>query len=144
MAYRRLPVTPSLENLKNQAKSLLAAYRDGEEQAVTDFAAFHPDGVAAAKARLTDAQLVLARSYRQPSWPRMFSAVEIRRALHGDDVGVLKKALADYPEAMGEPSAAGGAFSESTPVKQRNVHGFLRTFAQDISPQALKTESHAC
>ena len=44
MAYRRLPVAPNLEHLKNQAKKLLAAYREGQELAVTDFAEFHPHG----------------------------------------------------------------------------------------------------
>tara|TARA_B100000809_G_scaffold105996_1_gene104508 strand:+ start:211 stop:549 length:339 start_codon:yes stop_codon:yes gene_type:complete len=80
VAYRRLPAAPNLENLKNQAKSLLAAYRNGEAQAVADFAEFHPRAVSSA-AHLTDAQLVLARSYQQSSWQSLASTAQVRRAL---------------------------------------------------------------
>ena len=43
-----LPVRPNLDQLKHQAKDLLKAYRAGAVQAAADFAAFHPDKVAAA------------------------------------------------------------------------------------------------
>ena len=124
MAYRRLPAAPNLENLKNQAKNLLAAYRSGETQAVADFAEFHPRNVAAADAHLTDAQLVLARSYQQPSWQSLASAAQVQRALLDD--GSAK---------------SGGRFKETTVVKERNVRGFLRTFAPEIALDELQLVS---
>lgn len=146
MAYRRLPVAPNLDHLKNQAKKLLAAYRAGEAQAVADFTEFHPRTVRAAEAQLTDAQLVLARSYRQPSWPRLASAAQIQRALHDNDVHALQRVVSEHPEALSEylsttsrgPSTSRAGFRESTRVRQRNIRGFLRTFARDIPLEDLE------
>ena len=146
MAYRRLPVAPNLENLKNRAKSLLVAFRAGQEQAVAEFAEFHPREVSPVAAQLTDAQLVLARSYRQPSWQRLASAAQVQRALHDDDVETLQRLVAEHPEALSEylsgsslsPRKGRGAFRESTRVKRRNAHGFLKTFAQDIVLEDLQ------
>jgi hypothetical protein len=61
MPSRRLPARPNLDQLKHQAKDLLKAYRAGDGQAADDFAAFHPERVSAARAKLADAQLALAR-----------------------------------------------------------------------------------
>ena len=63
MVKRRLPLNPSLEQLKNQARDLLEAYVSGDDTAVVDFQAFHPRGVTRDVAKLTDAQLVLAPTY---------------------------------------------------------------------------------
>ncbi len=148
MAYRRLPAAPNLEKLKNLAKRLLAAYRDGEEQAVAEFAEFHPHAVSATEAQLTDAQLVLARSYGHPSWPRLASAAQVQRSLHDDDVEALQRVVAEHPEALSEylsstnsgwPTSRAG-FGESTRVKQRNVDRFLRTFAKDIPLDELTAD----
>lgn len=42
MAYRRLTAAPDLDHLKNQAKRLLAAFREGDPAAVAEFSALHP------------------------------------------------------------------------------------------------------
>lgn len=102
MATRRLPQDPSLENLKNQAKSLYAAYRDGDQQAADDFAEFHPRNVSPEEAQLTDAQLVLARSYNHPTWPRLASSVQMLRAMGDDDVDEVRRIISENPEALGE------------------------------------------
>ena len=68
MPSRDLPVRPHLDQLKHQAKNLLKAYRTGAAQASADFAAFHPEKVEPTRAKLADAQLVLARSYHASSW----------------------------------------------------------------------------
>jgi hypothetical protein len=148
VAYRRLPAVPSVENLKNQAKSLLSAYRHGEEGAVADFDEFHPRRATAAAAHLTDAQLVLARSYRQASWQRLITMARVQRALHDDDVATLQQIVGEHPAALSEflsaresgPSTRSG-FSETTQVKYRNVRSFLRTFAPDIALDELQIVS---
>ncbi len=65
-ARRSLPRSPSLEQLRNQAKDILQAYRAGEPDAVEEFSA-HPRSIPPPKAKLTDAQLVLSRSYEYDS-----------------------------------------------------------------------------
>ncbi len=40
----RLPLNPSLEQLRNQAKDLLKAYVAGESEALKTFDEFHPQG----------------------------------------------------------------------------------------------------
>ncbi|HEY3110681.1 MAG TPA: HEAT repeat domain-containing protein [Chloroflexota bacterium] len=74
---RRLPLHPSLEQLKRQAKDLLAAYRDGDPDARARvrrwFPAPVPEGVVDAPPppRLSQAQLAIAREYGFSSWPRL-------------------------------------------------------------------------
>ena len=70
----RLPADPSLEHLKNQAKTLLARARSGDEQARAWVREFHPDPPAELK--LADAQLVVARAYGFPSWPKLHAHLE--------------------------------------------------------------------
>ena len=70
-----LPVRPSLEQLKKQARELLESFRSGHPEAVRLFAELHPNKNAPRFA-LHDAQLVLARSYGLPSWPRLKEEVD--------------------------------------------------------------------
>ncbi|WP_238165300.1 hypothetical protein [Kribbella caucasensis] len=65
MPTRRLPDDPNLEHLRNQAKTLLKQVRSGDPSAVALAGEFHPVD------NLADAQLVIARSYGFPSWPRL-------------------------------------------------------------------------
>ena len=118
MAIRRLPAVPNLENLKNQAKSLLSAVRDAEPSAVAAFTEFHPRTVAPAAARLTDAQLVLARSYGQASWQGL--------------AGVVQEQL-DLPKAGGSDN-----FPLDRAVNRRNVRNFLRAHAPEIALDRLE------
>ena len=76
MALRRLPLDPNLEQLKNQARDLLADYAAGDAEVVSQFAEYHPRGMTPDRAKLTDAQLVLARTYEFPSWPRLHLAAD--------------------------------------------------------------------
>ena len=93
---RLLPAHPSLEQLKNQAKDLLAAYRRGEPDARARLQRWFPDqdgapggplspapgtppetgtpptsAVAARTLRLSNAQLTIAREHGFPSWARL-------------------------------------------------------------------------
>lgn len=79
---RTLPDRPSLEQLKNQAKDLLAAYRAGDEAARRRFQEHLPHSTQSAAGqerayRLSDAQLVLAREYGFASWPQLKAHVEV-------------------------------------------------------------------
>jgi ankyrin repeat protein len=71
-ARRPLPEDPSLENLKKQAKGLLKSVRVGDGEALAQVTAFHPRAEAALqKFTLSEAQLVIARSYDFSSWSRL-------------------------------------------------------------------------
>jgi hypothetical protein len=72
MPTRPLPENASFENLRKQAKRLLQDVRAGDAGARATVRELHPRGEAALPAfALHDAQLVTARLYRFPSWPRL-------------------------------------------------------------------------
>ncbi|GAA5157976.1 ankyrin repeat domain-containing protein [Pseudonocardia eucalypti] len=71
MPTRRLPSDPNSEHLRNQAKQLQRRARAGDPEAGALVREFHPRDVAPAELSRSDAQLVLARSYGFPSWPRL-------------------------------------------------------------------------
>ena len=91
MSARTLPVRPDLDQLKNQAKDLLKAYRDGDAEAGAHFAEFHPDKPSARLARLADAQLVLARLYGAPSWTRIVQCCQLIDAIWDDDADTVRR-----------------------------------------------------
>jgi len=75
---RSLPENPSLENLKKQAKGLLKGVRAGEAEARAQVKDFHPRGEAPlAGFTLSEAQLVIARSYGFASWPKLKQYLEV-------------------------------------------------------------------
>jgi ankyrin repeat protein len=78
-----LPAAPSLEQLRKQAKDLLRARRAGDEAAAARVAAHHPRPDE--PLRLAGAQLVVAREYGFPSWPRLRAYVQ-RMAAHGPEL----------------------------------------------------------
>ena len=91
MSVRDLPVRPDLEQLKRQAKELLAAIREGQPEALAELAEHHPDPIDPSAAKLADAQLVLARSYRASSWPRLVQACELIDAIWRDDAEAVRE-----------------------------------------------------
>jgi ankyrin repeat protein len=81
MPTRSLPEDPSLENLRKQAKQLRRFVRDGHPQALALVREFHPRAEQAlADFKLTQAQLVLARSYRFASWAKLVQALAVIEA----------------------------------------------------------------
>lgn len=80
MALLRLPDSPNLEQLRNQARDLQRSVQSGDAAARELFEAGHPrpaEALAAhAAPKLSDAQLATARLYGFPSWPRMTEIVE--------------------------------------------------------------------
>jgi hypothetical protein len=99
---RSLPEQPSLEQLKKQAKALLASVHGGDEAALERFARHFPFVRAAAIAegngasdapllKLAQAQLVIAREHGFASWARLRRAVELA------PLWALLKGMAERP-----------------------------------------------
>jgi hypothetical protein len=85
MAVRRLPVRPDLEQLHRQARELLRGIHAGDSGAIAELREYHPESIDPSAAKLADAQLVLARSYRASSWTRLIQAVQLAAAISLDD-----------------------------------------------------------
>ena len=111
MSTSRLPVRPSLESLRKQAKKL-----------ARDIVAGNAVGIARARAQLSkvelplsqrDAQWVLAREYGFPGWKDLVKEVErrlgrglewavseARHIIHDNDVEGLRQLLTEYPALL--------------------------------------------
>ena len=101
MRVRRLPVRPVLEQLQRQAKELLRAFR-GDADAIAELREHHPDPIDPADAKLADAQLVLARSYRASSWTRLVHAVRLADAIWRDDPDTVRALVTRNPALLHE------------------------------------------
>src|SRR5262245_36822067 len=86
MSVRRLPVRPDLEQVHRQAKELLRAIHAGDANAIAECREQHPESIDPLAAKLSDAQLVLARSYGAASWTRLVHAVQLADAIWRDDL----------------------------------------------------------
>jgi ankyrin repeat protein len=102
MSARHLPVRPDLTQLKHQAKELLIALHAEAPEAVADLCAFHPEPLEPAKAKLSDAQLTLARAYGVPSWPRLVLACELIDALWRGDTQAVRGMIEKNPTLLKE------------------------------------------
>ncbi len=83
MQNQSLPERPNLRQLKIQAKELLGSFQAHHPSAVAGFRRFHPrfsgddSPVSSTKApSLSDAQLVLARTYGFGSWTKLKAYVD--------------------------------------------------------------------
>jgi len=102
---RRLPKQPSLEQLRKQAKDLLAEYRAGDPGAVAEVQQFErrPDPATFA---LNDAQRVLARAYGYESWPKLKAFVDganvakLADAVRAGDAARVRVLLHARPELV--------------------------------------------
>lgn len=141
MADRHFPVRPNLEQLKHQAKDLLKAIRSGEPSAIADLREHHPKQIDSGQAKLADAQLVLARSYGLPSWPRLVVACLMTDAIWRGDVDTVRAMVVKDPRLLRE-NARGTAESNWGPplsyaanVGQDQIIAMLRNMgADDIQP----------
>src|SRR5262245_42909233 len=75
MAAQELPSNPSVENLRKQAKSLRKAVLANDSNALKRVREFYSN--AEQPFRLSDAQLVIARSYGFSSWTKLKRYVEV-------------------------------------------------------------------
>jgi Ankyrin repeat len=102
MPVRHFPVRPNLEQLRHQAKDLLRSIRRDDPEAAADLRAFHPSPPDPASVRLADAQLVLARSYGLPSWPRLLTACRMTDAICRGDVETVRALVLHDPRLLEE------------------------------------------
>lgn len=102
MPTRRLPVRPALDQLKHQAKDLLRAIRAGDDDAVAELREFHPEPIDPARAKLADAQLVLARSYQAASWTRLTQAAQLATAIWQDELDAVHELVTGNPKLIRE------------------------------------------
>src|SRR3989442_7649202 len=95
MPSRPIPPRPSLEFDRKQARALLDALRQGDNDAVRRLRAHHPRYRAGDPARdiaLHDAQLVIAREYGFASWTRWKQFVEARQLDIAERAALLVRA----------------------------------------------------
>jgi len=102
---RSLREHPDLDQLKRQAKELLAAYREGDADAVTEVT-HHYRSADPATFALHDAQLVLARAYGFESWPKLKALVDgatvsrLVAAVRVGDIASVRRMLEARPEIV--------------------------------------------
>jgi ankyrin repeat protein len=107
-AATTIPRSANLKQLKNQAKDLLRALRKGEPDVVQEFAEIHPRPISAESAKLTDAQLVLARRYGFDSWPKLrleVAGAQLRRAIWDKNSSGITETLDSEPDTLLQPGA---------------------------------------
>ena len=88
---------------KKCAKELLGNYRQNRADARDLFRDFHPDPPAANAAKLADAQLVYARAYDFPSWPRFVKGAGLFNAIAADDAGRVTSLLRQHSKLLHLP-----------------------------------------
>lgn len=76
-----LPEAANLRQIKIQAKELVRNFESNQASARELFTALHPKTLASSKAKLSDAQLVIARSYGYESWPKLVADLESRQEI---------------------------------------------------------------
>jgi ankyrin repeat protein len=125
MDAKKLPVRPSLEQYRKQAKELLKTCKSGNPDSLQRVKRYHPhpskptdSGTPGAKLSLADAQLAIAREHAFKSWPRF--AKHIEALSHEDspvsqfelaadavvegDAATLKRLLREHPALIRERS----------------------------------------
>jgi len=128
---RTLRKHPDLDQLRRQAKELLAAFRAGEADALTEVNAHYRDADAATFA-LHDAQLVLARCYGFESWPKLKAFVDgvtVERlvdAVRAGDLAQVSAMLKARPELVNMDMA------------ENNEHRALHYAVLDRSPEMVR------
>jgi ankyrin repeat protein len=103
-ARRALPARPSLEHLKNEAKKRLKALRREDPQA-----------------KLTTAQLAVARDYGFLSWRQLKAHVDKNDSVQGDDRRIFEAARAGDVEAVRRAVEA-GFDPDTTDDDGRTIH----------------------
>src|SRR5262245_58400913 len=73
-----------------------------DDEAVADFHKFHPEHIEPGQATLSQAQLVLARSYGIASWPRLVLACRMTDAICRDDVDAVRDLVVTHPYLLHE------------------------------------------
>ena len=107
---RRLPERPDLDQLKRQAKELLAGFAARESTAVAEVRQYYP-GAPFDTFALHEAQLVLARAYGFDSWPKLKARVDgvtigrLHDAVERGDADAVRNLLQRRPEPVNRDRA---------------------------------------
>ncbi|HEV8038576.1 MAG TPA: ankyrin repeat domain-containing protein [Bryobacteraceae bacterium] len=107
---RHLPERPDLDQLKRQAKELLAGFAAKESSAVAEVRQYYPDAPLDTFA-LHDAQLILARAYGFDSWPKLKARVDgvtigrLHDAVERGDADAVRNLLQRRPELVNRDRA---------------------------------------
>ena len=97
---RWFPLHPDPDQLRRQAKELLRDARRGDPAALEEFRQHHPAPPDLAAAKLSDAQLALARSYGFPRWPRLLLSCRMTQAIWDDDADAVGTLARRHPEVV--------------------------------------------
>lgn len=144
---RHFPVRPNLQQLRNQAKDLLRDLRRHDPQAVSYFQKHHTKRVDETGAKLADAQLVLARIYGLPSWPRLVIACRMTNAIWSGDVEAVRRLVMKDPKLLRESATGlpdsnwGPPMTYAANVGQDAIIQMLRELGADDVQHAF---SRAC
>jgi ankyrin repeat protein len=118
----QLPTGANLRQLRNQAKDLCRACRQGDPNAIHRIGQIHPSfsgltqaEIAAADIALADAQLVIARELGFESWPKLKKHVEslsqpetsMHELVTGNNVQAMQEAVAQDPESVNQLNESG-------------------------------------
>lgn len=118
---RRLPAQPHLDVPKRQARELLRGWRAGDPNALERIRSRHPKyhhanraAVAATPARLSDAQLVIAREFNFASWAELKRRIEtqphshaLEQAIRANECDAVVQILRAHPELLHLPVCSG-------------------------------------
>jgi hypothetical protein len=134
MPSRHFPVRPNLDQLKHQAKDLLAEMRSGDSAAMETLREHAPR--AKSPCKLADAQLCLARSYGLPSWPRLVTACRMTNAIWQGDAETVRTLVLKNPkllteDARGVESNWGPPMSYAANLGQDAIIAMLRAMGAD-------------
>ncbi|MCU1219622.1 MAG: hypothetical protein JWN42_819, partial [Candidatus Angelobacter sp.] len=128
MDAKSLPVRPSLEQYKKQAKELLKAYRSADVESIRRVKRSHPHfeklsqpGFEISKFALADAQLVIAREHGFESWPKFAKRIEVMNS----EAAALANPLSAFIEAAiwhGTLQAAEAILAAHPEIAQSSIH----------------------
>jgi hypothetical protein len=120
---RKLPARASLEHLKNEAKQRLKTMRSQSP-----------------RARLFEAQLVVARNYGFPSWRELRSHIDalndfgqqLINAVHAGDLGTIRKILDRHPDLVNAGTDLPRLERPSDTVAMRLIHVAIAEGKADV------------
>ena len=119
---RPLPGKPDLDKQKKLAKALMRDYCGGEAEAVACVVALHPKPPAPAEFKLSDAQLVVARTYGFASWPKLKRKIDALTktpadlfidAVRSGDTDAVRGLIAKHPDLKAEINAPRFDFNQT-------------------------------
>ena len=126
------PFRLDLEQQRKRAKELHRAFLGGEEAALRRFRQHHPGDLTARPAKLSDAQLVIAREVGLPSWPKLKAHIETMRGMRariergpdaadGDMTTLHIRCGSDIQSRLSEAGLLGDFLEYSDPLCQGPV-----------------------